>query len=419
MPIIQSLLDTDFYKNTMGRLVFELWPSVDVVYGFNNRTKSVQLADHIDEGKLREELDHARSLSFTNSEIHYLRRTNEYGERMFPENYLQFLRELRLPEYSLEKRNGQFTLEFPGNWSEAIYWETIALSIINELYFESFMRSLTRFGRECVYAQGRLNLMAKIEALKEKNQERAKAGLPLITFIEFGTRRRFSLDWQDEVVGILSEELPPEVFLGTSNTYLAMKYGLLPMGTSAHELFMVYARLFGESPEVIRSSHNKVLQDWWKIYGQGLSVALTDTFGSEFFFQDMTAEQARKWKGLRQDSGDPFQFGDQAIKFYNAHNINSLEKLIIFSDALDLDLIFRLAEHFTNKIRVSFGWGTNLTNDLGFKALSIVVKVIRAMGLDTVKLSDNLAKATGNEKDIALFKEAFGYTGSNYQETRY
>lgn len=135
---------------------------------------------------------------------------------------------------------------------------------------------------------------------------------PEITFCDFGTRRRFSRDWQDYVVRVLAKEFPGK-FLGTSNTYLAMKYGLLPMGTSAYEMYMGLSGIMHGSGEEIRASHSKVLQDWWDEYGWGLSVALTDNYGTNFFFQDMTQEQARNWKGLRQDSGDPFEFGEKAI----------------------------------------------------------------------------------------------------------
>jgi nicotinate phosphoribosyltransferase len=200
---------------------------------------------------------------------------------------------------------------------------------------------------------------------------------------------------------------------------MAMQYGLLPMGTMAHELFMVMAGMMAESDATIRASHNRVLQEWWAEYGSGLSTALTDTYGSDFFFRDMTAAQACVWKGLRQDSGDPIAFGEKAIAFYKRHGIDPRDKFIVFSDGLDLGTIVKLADHFAGRIRVSFGWGTNLTNDLGFEALSLVIKVIEANGRCTVKLSDNLAKATGNAPDIERFKQIFGHTVMTFEECRY
>lgn len=410
MPIITSLLDIDFYKFTMGQLVFHRYPNVPVRYAFKNRTARVRLADFISEDELREELDHARTLRFNNSELHYLRGTNEYGDRMFAEDYLGFLRGLRLPEYHLERTGGTFSLEFPGKWSEAIYWETIALSIINELYYRSLMSGLgSRFDRDVICAKGKLKLAEKIAKLRWR---------PGIKFSDFGTRRRFSKEWQDYVVGVLVEKMP-EQFLGTSNVDLALKYGVVPMGTSAHEMFMAMSGIMHGSDEEIRASHNKTLRDWWDEYGRGLSIALTDTFGSDFFFSDMAKKQAREWKGLRQDSGEPITFGEKAIQFYKKHGIDPKTKLLIFSDGLDVPEILKIHGHFAGEIAISFGWGTNLTNDLSFNPLSLVVKIVEANGHGTVKLSDNLAKAIGAPEDVKRFKQIFGYAGGMYQECRY
>lgn len=410
MPIIKSLLDADFYKFTMGQVVFHRYRDASVEYAFINRTKKVRITDFVDEAELRAELDHVRTLRFTKSELHYLRGTNEYQDRMFREDYLEFLAGLQLPEYNLEKVDGQYKLEFAGKWSEAIYWETIALSIINELYYLYFMRKLSRFERDQVRAEGIKRLAKKIEILK---------GRPDITFTDFGTRRRFSREWQDYVVRTLSEELPLTQFRGTSNTYLAMKHSLLPMGTDAHERAMALTGIFHGSDKEIRASHNKNLQDWWEEYGWGLSIALTDTFGTDFFLSDMSQEQARDWKGLRQDSGDPFIFTDKALLFYPRHNVNPKTKLIVYSDGLDIDLMVRIADYRKGEIQKTFGWGTNLTNDLGFAALSLVVKLMKSNGHGTVKLSDNLAKALGKPEDVERFKRIFEYTGTYEKECKY
>lgn len=404
--IVNSLLDVDFYKFAMGQLIFHKYTETPVNYAFKNRTINIPLADIIKEKDLRRELDHVRTLRFTKTELHYLRGTDEYGERMFKEDYLDFLETLTLPEYYLtrtKEKNATYRLEFRGTWTTAIYWETIALSIVNELYYRSLMAAKSTFERETIYASGVLRLAEKIRTLKENTG---------ITFCDFGTRRRFSRDWQEYVVRTLAKELPANQFLGTSNVYLAMKYGLLPMGTSAHEMFMAMSGIMHDSDEAVRNSHNQVLKDWWEEYGLGLSVALTDTYGTEFFFKDMTAEQARDWKGLRHDSGDPFTFGENALAFYEKHGINPKEKLLVFSDGLDLATILEIAKRFSGRIKVTFGWGTNLTNDLGLKALSLVVKIIDSCGHGTVKLSDNFSKAMGSLEDIQRFKNIFGYTAT-------
>ena len=409
MPIIQSLLDMDFYKFTMGQWVLRRYPDVPVRYAFTNRTAHVRLADALDTATLRRELDHVRTLRLNNSELHYLRGTNEYGDRMFKEDYLRFLKDFRLPPYELEVVDGQLQLEFPGVWSEAIYWETLALSIIDELYYRALLERLSPFERDVVLATGTLRLAEKIKVLRAR---------PDITFCDFGTRRRFSKAWQRYVNTTLARELP-EQFLGTSNTDDALHCGLLPMGTSAHEMYMVMAGIMFDNDDTIRASHNRILQEWWEEYGWGLSIALTDTYGSEFFFRDMTTEQARNWKGLRQDSGDPIAFGEAAIAFYQRHGLDPGEKLLISSDGLELGTILKLADHFAGRIRISFGWGTNLTNDLGLGALSLVIKAVEANGHRTVKLSDNLAKATGDPQDIARFKRIFGHTVTTYTECTY
>lgn len=409
MPIIKSLLDVDFYKFTMGQLVFLNYRDVPVTYAFTNRTRSVRLADVIDARELREQLDHVRGLRFNNSELHYLRGTNEYGDRMFQEDYLEFLRNLKLPEYRLEIRDGDFILEFPGKWAEAIYWETIALALVNELYSRAQMRTLSRFENDLVFATGRLRLAEKIRVLRENTH---------IDFSDFGTRRRFSRRWQHYVDRTLAAEVP-EQFAGTSSTESAMKHGLVPMGTSAHEMYMVMSGIMHEDDDAIRASHNRVLKDWWSLYDWGLSIALTDTYGSEFFFNDMTPDQAKRWKGLRHDSGDPFEFGERAIAFYQRSGVDPKEKLLIFSDGLELDRILALSDRFRDRIKVSFGWGTNLTNDLGFQPISIVVKAVEANGRRTVKLSDNLAKATGTEEGIARFRRIFGHEHEFAEVCRY
>ena len=191
------------------------------------------------------------------------------------------------------------------------------------------------------------------------------------------------------------------------------------MGTSAHELYMVMSSIMNESEDRIRASHNRVLKDWWEFYGWGLSVAVTDTYGSEFFFRNMDASQARDWKGLRHDSGDPFEFGERAVRFYEAHGVDPKEKLLIFSDGLELDTILALAARFHGRIKLSFGWGTNLTNDMGLEPIAIVVKAVEACGTRTVKLSDNLAKATGSKEDIERFKRIFGHRHDHVEALRY
>lgn len=410
MPIIHSLLDNDYYKFTMGQFVFHRYPDIPVRYGLNCRTRGIVLPKHISEDVLRAELDHVMTLRFTKKELSYLQRRPSESGQLFKDDYLEFLERSTLPPYELERIGDQYHLEFPGMWAEAIYWEPIALSIIIELYGRSITGSSLEVVPRSTGNEGMARLSEKIALLVQN---------PHVTFTDFGTRRRFGRIWHDNVVRTLKRRLSSQQFMGTSNVYLAMKYDLEPIGTFAHEMFMVMSGIMREDDFRLVASHNRVLQDWWDEYGVELSIALTDTYGTDFFFRDMTTEQARMWRGLRHDSGDPINFGEQAIRFYEECGTNPQEKLLVFSDGLDIRTMFRIADHFRGRIKVTFGWGTNLTNDLGHDPISLVIKATEANGHGTVKLSDNLAKAMGSEKNIERFKKVFRYTNELYEDVRY
>lgn len=400
--IIDSLLDVDFYKLTMAQLAFLEFPDVPVRFEFRNRTADVCLPDFINEGELRGELDHARRLKgISEKEGAYLR-----GLGIFNESFISFLRNFSLPEYFLGRNSQGYRISFEGSWPEVTFWETICLSIVSELYGRSLVANMLWEDRKRAYAEGRRRLDEKIGILKEN---------PDIRFMEFGTRRRFSRDWQEFVIEKLQREVPSQL-VGTSNVAFAMKRELNPIGTFAHEMFMVFSGIFRND---LRESHNLVLEHWRSLYGDKLSVALTDTYGTDFFFRDMTRRQAEEWTGLRQDSGDPFEFGEKAIRFYGANGIDPGSKLIVFSDGLDIGKIVRLQNRFQDRIGLSFGWGTNLTNDLGLRSLSLVAKAVRSDGYGTVKLSDNLAKAMGDPDDVRLFRDVFGYSSSFREECVY
>ncbi len=405
-PVINSLLDTDFYKFTMAQLIFRRYGGIRVEFNLIDRSHA-PLARFIDEGELRGELDHIRTLCFNNTDLHYLRGTNEYGERMFGEDFLDFLKNLELPSYTLARKGESYDLSFEGPWPAVTLWEIPALAVINELYFRRHIKELSRFERDAVCARGIDRLKHKIKTFRE---------YPGISFSDFGSRRRFSRVWHYYLVGILAEELPENQFRGTSNVKLAMDHGLMPMGTSGHELLMAAAASGLERAEkgagdfeILVKAQDDILREWYKLYGEGLSIALTDTFGSDFFFRTATGWVAEKWKGLRQDSGDPFDYGEKAMKWYLSHGIDPKNKLIVFSDQLNVELAVKLHLSFRSRIGHTFGIGTNLTNDLGFKPISIVVKALKADGRSTVKLSDNPAKSMGNSGEIERYKKAVGY----------
>jgi len=397
---VKSPLDTDFYKFTMAYFVWKYFPDVNVKYKFKNRTKGIKLS-HI-ERTVWYELDRIRtSYKYQEDELEYLHSLN-----MFPEEFLRFLALIELPEIKVSKSTeDELEIETEGPWKTAIFWETMVLSATNYVFFKD-LDFLTGKDHKKV---GDENLTAKIEKLKN---------YPHVRFSEFGTRRRLSFEWQKHVTERLKNELP-EQLIGTSNVLLAKELGLKPIGTHAHEMLMIGSRLFGDTDADIRSSQMKILDMWFELYGEKLSIALTDTFGTKAFFEDFGEERAKKWLGMRQDSGSPEEFAKNQINFYSSHGIDSHLKMFVPSDGLTDDKIIELTETFHKNIGVSAGWGTNLSNDVGYKNLSIVMKAVEANGQGLVKLSDNAGKETGSLEDIERFKRIFGHTNTKSQELIY
>lgn len=394
MGIINSLLDTDFYKFTMGQYIFKHHRNTPVKYQFINRSKDVFLTEYIDIDDLRKELDHVRSLRLTLTESRYLRGIDGTTNSIFSRDYIQFLRELELPEYELDYKDGQIRLSFSGPWAKCIYWETFAMSIINQLYFHRLWpRPITYPG------QAYRNLGNKLEWIQNN---------PEVQFADFGTRRRFSYAWHNTVIGGLAN-LKSNSFLGTSNVHFAMKYNLEPVGTMAHELFMGAAALDSDSDKVF--SQKNVLRGWWQEYGYGLSIALTDTYGSKSFFNNFDKSLAQRYKGLRQDSGDPFIFINRAIKHYESLGLNPNDYTIVFSDSLNPVQMQSLNNYCSGRIKCCFGWGTNLTNDCTIAPISIVVKMMECNGKPVVKLSDDPGKESGPPEEIQKYKGIFSTEG--------
>ncbi|MCT7375457.1 nicotinate phosphoribosyltransferase [Chelativorans salis] len=405
-PICRSLLDTDFYKLLMLQMIRGLYPDVNATFSLMNRNKKVQLAAEIDEGELREQLDHARTIRFTKKEMIWLAGNTFYGRKqIFQPDFLAWLADFRLPEYELRRHNGQFELHFHGRWEETTMWEIPALAIINELRSRAAMRSLGPFALDVLYARAKAKVWSKVERLKR---------YPDIRISDFGTRRRHSFLWQRWCVEALKEGIG-EAFTGTSNVLLAMDTDLEALGTNAHELPMVLAAL-ADTEEELRAAPYRVLEDWQTYYGGNLLIVLPDTFGTEAFLH-AAPDWVAGWTGFRPDSAPPVEGGERIISWWKERGQDPREKLLIFSDGLDVDTIERTHRHFKGRVRTAFGWGTNLTNDFedcapkeidSLKAISMVCKVSEANGRPAVKLSDNPEKATGDPQAIKRYLEIFG-----------
>jgi nicotinate phosphoribosyltransferase len=393
----------DYYKPTMSQLAFEQEPDAEVTFTFKNRGEQ-RLLDHVDPIGLQERFDQLRERRFNQRELGFFAAiTSSEGERVFSDDYLEYLQTNELPRVKVlyDDELNDIAIESTGPWALTTFWETIVMSEVNEAYFEGYMLGHGLNPLE-VYEEGDRRLTEKIEMLKEH---------PEIQFVDFGTRRHFSLRWQMHVVDRLMQECP-ENFAGTSNVGLAKHFDTQPIGTYAHEMPMGYAGLADARGEDIRGSHNTFLQAWYRRYGKDYAVALPDTFTSDFFFADFTPEQAENWRGARHDSGDPIDFGEQLISFYEQNYVDPTTKTLTFSDGLDLDTILKLQEHFEGRIKLVYGWGTTLTNDLGVPALNIVmklthIKTVEGYEADTVKLSDNPGKHTGPEALVHTYANEY------------
>ena len=403
-PIVRSLIDTDFYKLLMCQSVFRNHPDTRVAFSLINRTKSVRLAEIIDEGEIREQLDHIRSLTLSRGESTWLRGNTFYGKRqMFRPDFMSWFENLSLPPYDLNQRDGQFELTFEGAWPEVMLWEIPALSVLMELRSRAVTKNLGKFELEVLYARAMTRTWAKVETLRD---------LKGLAIADFGTRRRHSFLWQDWCVQAMTEGLG-SAFVGTSNCLIAKDRDLEAIGTNAHELPMVYSALAESDEELVRAPY-QVLADWHEEHDGNLRIILPDTFGTEQFLKN-APDWLAGWTGIRVDSGDPFRGAEIAIEWWKSRGEDPSKKLVIFSDGLDVNMIADLHARFASEVRIAFGWGTMMTND--FRGLvkddrlapfSLVCKAVSANGRPTVKLSDNPRKATGPDKEIERYKRVFG-----------
>ncbi len=411
-PIVRSLIDTDFYKLLMCQSIFRNRRTTQVEFSLINRSHKIRLADVIDEGELREQLDHVRSLSLSRGESTWLRGNTFYGKRqMFRPDFMEWFEGLRLPPYHLEKRDGQFELTFEGLWPEVMLWEIPALSVLMELRSRAATKHLGQFELQVLYAQGMTKLWKKIERLRS---------IDGLRIADFGTRRRHGFLWQDWCVQAMQEGLGSK-FTGTSNCLIAMRREVEAIGTNAHELPMVYAALANSDAELAQAPY-QVLADWHEEHDGNLRIMLPDTFGTEGFLRN-APDWLAGWTGIRIDSGDPATGAEIAIKWWKSRGEDPRQKLVIFSDGLDVGKIEELHRQFVGRVKVSFGWGTMLTNDFiglidgdALAPFSLVCKAVTADGRPTVKLSDNPAKALGPADEIARYKRVFGVGAQKPEE---
>jgi nicotinate phosphoribosyltransferase len=322
---------------------------------------------------------------------------------MFTPEFMEWFEALRLPPYHLEKRDGQYELTFEGKWPEVMLWEIPALSVLMELRARAVLGRMEKFELQVLYARAMTKLWEKVERLRP---------LPDLRIADFGTRRRHSFLWQDWCVQAMREGLG-EGFVGTSNCLIAKNRDLEAIGTNAHELPMVYAALAETDAELAQAPY-KVLADWHEEHSGNLRIILPDTYGTEGFLR-AAPDWLAGWTGIRIDSGDPATGAEVAIRWWQDRGEDPRKKLIIFSDGLDADKIIELHRRFHGRVKLSFGWGTLLTNDFrgltegdALAPFSLVCKAVAADGHPTVKLSDNPNKAMGPADEVTRYKRVFG-----------
>lgn len=397
--VITSLLDTDLYKFTMMQCVLHHFPAAMVEYKFKCRNNA-DLGQYIKE--IQQEVNKFCELQLNQEELDFLASLD-----YMKSDFIEFLRIFRLNSsfinISLDV-DKQLDITIKGPWLHTILFEVPVLAIINEVYFRNQCKSLS-YNISDAYTKGREFLAKKIEFLKSKPEANVNphAKIAKFRFSDFGTRRRFSKQWQDEVVATLAKELPNN-FLGTSNVLLAHKYNLVPIGTMAHEFLQACQAL---GPRLV-DSQKYALETWTQEYRGRLGIALTDVVGMDAFLNDFDLFFAKLFDGLRQDSGDPINWGDRAIEHYQNMKIDPLSKLLIFSDGLTMQSAYDIFSYFKGRAKTAYGIGTSLTNDVGFEPIQIVIKMVRCNNQPVAKISDEPGKTMCDDRSyIDYLRQVF------------
>lgn len=380
MPIIKSILDNDCYKLTQQKAVIAYQQNVPVEYVFNNRRPEGRFTQEFLDC-LEEEIEAMSRLALTKIEAKWLEKTVPF----LGHQYTEYLRNYRYDpsEVNIGLKDGELKLKISGPWERTILWEVPLMALISELYFK-------HCDVDWLYdeEEQRTNLLEKADILQN------------CKYADFATRRRRDYRTHDLVVGTLKHK---KGFVGTSNVHLAHRYRVKPIGTMAHEFMMGISALEG-----LRFANRHAMKIWSKVFHGRLGVALTDTFGTDAFFRDFDDYLARLFDGVRHDSGDPFEFAEKTIHHYKSLGINPTTKTIVFSDGLNPDKAAEICATLQDRINVSFGIGTNLSNDyINSIALNMVIKMWRCNGVPVVKLGDDIGKQIGERDALRVANWTF------------
>lgn len=396
MAIIKSLLDTDLYKFTMLQVVLHKFPQTHSVYAFRCRNledTAYPLSTLLDE--VNAELDALCELRFTADELQYLR-----GLRFIKSDFVDYLELFQLKRRFIKATldaEGRLDIRIEGPMIQAMMFEIFVLAIVNELYF-------SHLDQQSAWQVGEQRLNDKLLLLQDYRRQMAAYDVPFLVS-DFGTRRRYSVAWQEQVIERLMAV--PEIFRGTSNVYFAKQFDITPIGTMAHEFLQAFQALDVR----LRNFQKAALEAWVQEYRGDLGIALTDVVGMDAFLRDFDLYFAKLFDGLRHDSGDPYAWGEKAYAHYQQFKINPKTKMLNFSDGLTLQKAWALYLHFNDRFQLGFGIGTHLTNDMGQTPLNIVLKLVECNGQSVAKISDSPGKTmTDNDTFLAYLRQVFDIT---------
>lgn len=377
---IESLLDTDLYKFTMDQAFFLRNTDLRGKYYFACRNDDVYFTEEMYNEILRQ-VDHLCTLHFTEDELNYLR-----SIRFLRYDYIEFLRLWHpIRDYvDIKWDDGKLNIVVDGPLFSAMFFEIYLLEIISEVYF--------RMG--CNYN----NLITEARARLDKNIQNFNNGTYTFRFSEFGGRRRFSREWQDEVVRRFAAET--NAMVGTSNVYLAKKYNLMPTGTSAHEYTMA---MLGYEKHRPAYANYYALKEWYDIYRGDNGIALTDTLGTDVFLKDFDRSFSATFNGVRNDSGDPYAWGIKMLSHYEKYGIDPHSKTLLFSNSLSLDKAQQLYDTFKTYTNVAFGIGGGVTSNSNVPGLNIVIKLQYVNDRPVAKLSDDSGKTMSQNKEYTNY----------------
>lgn len=396
--IINSLLETDMYKFSMGQTIFHQFTSYKTTWTFKCRNKDVHFTDEMVE-EIKEQVQAFCQLRFAEEELEYLDNIT-----WIKGTYVDFLRlwQPRYEEFTITTDAPcGLAIDAAGTWLNTTMYEIPVLAIVNEVYFRM------AYDYDVLLKQFKRRLDEKVRLLEEDTYR-------LSDFSEFGLRRRLSAEAQEMAVKAIAEvELPADShFIGTSNVYLAKKFNLKPVGTMAHEWIMCTGQ--GNHKHNPAYSNWYALDAWVKEYGILNGIALTDTITTDCFLRDFQLTYATLFSGVRHDSGDPYEWGDKMIAHYNSLGINPRTKTLLFSDSLDFERATALYDYFKDKAKVAFGIGTFISNDTDEEALNIVMKTTKCNGMDVAKISDVAGKGMCKNPDyVDYLNRCIGYRMKN------